>query len=251
MNHLIGKTKQPLVCTPLVAKSKQAILQELREVLIKKPDIVEWRADFFAAIANTAEVVAVANSIKEIAGEIPVIFTIRSLREGGQPIPLTAEQAIELNIAICQNTKIEYVDCELSNLPAHIERLQSAAAVTGTKIIGSYHNFSFTPEREELAQKFAAAEAYRLDVAKVAVMPQNLQDVLTMLSATLEAKAKHKIPLITMSMGKYGAISRMVGGVFGSSLTFGVGSQASAPGQVPIEDLKTVLAIVEKTIGGE
>jgi 3-dehydroquinate dehydratase-1 len=97
--------------------------------------------------------------------------------------------------------------------------------------------------------KLAEAAEKQLDVAKVAVMPQTLEDVLTLLSATLEAKSRLSIPLITMSMGKYGMVSRMIGGVFGTALTFAVGAQASAPGQVPIEELRTVLQTIENTMG--
>lgn len=248
MVKVIGATDMPLICAPLVAGSKAALLAEAASVLAKKPDIIEWRADFFASIDQMDAVIDVADEIKQIAGDIPVIFTIRSIREGGQPIPLSDQAVTELNAAICRNTGIEYVDCELSNKPEHIRFLRAEANRTGTKVIGSFHNFQRTPSLEELAQKFSEAELYQLDVAKVAVMPQNLDDVLVLLSATLRAKSSLKIPLITMSMGKFGAVTRMIGGVFGSSLTFGVGSQASAPGQVPIEDLQTVLAIVQKSM---
>jgi 3-dehydroquinate dehydratase-1 len=251
MSNLIGETERALICAPLVAKTKTTILEELFAVLAKQPDVIEWRADFFEGIAETAVTVEIAKEIKLAAGDIPIIFTIRSIREGGQPIPLSDQAAIELTAEICRNTGVEYVDCELSNAAEHIEYLKRAAVTAGTKIIGSFHNFSNTPSLEELAQKFSEAEKYQLDVAKVAVMPRNLADVLTLLSATVEAKSRLKIPLITMSMGRYGAISRMVGGAFGSSLTFGVGSQASAPGQVPIEDLKTVLTIIQKSMASE
>jgi 3-dehydroquinate dehydratase-1 len=39
--------------------------------------------------------------------------------------------------------------------------------------------------------------------------------------------------------------------VFGSSLSFAVGAASSAPGQVPIEDLNTVLGILQKSMGGK
>ena len=246
---LIGENRRPFICTPVVGVTTETIVEELEQVLAKKPDIIEWRADFFQHIADTVQVLAVANRIKEIAGELPIIFTIRSIREGGQPIPLSDREAIELNAEICRNTTVEYVDCELSNDPAYIQYLRAEATSHGTKIIGSFHNFALTPSRDELAKKFTAAEQFGLDVAKVAVMPQDLDDVLRLFGATLEAKKRLSIPLITMSMGQYGAISRMIGGVFGSSLSFAVGSKASAPGQIPIEDLQTVLDIVEKTIG--
>ena len=241
---VIGAGTEPLICMPLIGKTQEVLLAELTNVLTKKPDIIEWRADFFAGIADTAAVIATAKKIKELACHIPIIFTIRSIREGGQPIALSDSEAIALNAAICRNTRVEYVDCELSYLPEHINYLRKVSRETGTKIIASFHNFAYTPSREFLSRKFTEAESYDLDVAKVAVMPKSLEDVLTLFSVTLEAKNRLKIPLITMSMGELGAITRLVGGVFGSAVSFAVGQSSSAPGQVPIEDLKTVFSII-------
>ena len=53
-----------------------------------------------------------------------------------------------------------------------------------------------------------------------------------------------------MSMGPYGSLTRLFGWTFGSALTFAVGASSSAPGQVPIEDLNTVLAILQKSMAG-
>lgn len=249
MGKVIGEGTRPLICTPLVGRTREDIMAELSAVLAKKPDIIEWRADFFGAIADTAAVLDIAKAIRQMVGDLPIIFTIRSQREGGQPIPLDARAAIELNAAVARETDVEYIDCELSNKQADIEYLRDAAHLSGAKIIGSYHNFDHTPGRALLRAKFAKAEKLGLDVAKVAVMPQSLEDVLTLLSATQEAKRKGKLPLITMSMSGYGVVTRMVGGIFGSSLTFAVGQNASAPGQVPIEDLRLVMDIVEKSTG--
>lgn len=249
LKQLIGQGMKTLICTPLTGKSRNLIFEQLEQVLAKRPDVIEWRADFFDEIANKAEVIAIVKQIEEKVGEIPLIFTIRSKYEGGQPISLSDKEVIELNASVCRETTAEYVDCELRNEPDQIHYLSTVAKASGTKTIGSYHNFEQTPNRAEIIQKLSEAEICKLDVAKVAVMPQNLEDVLSLLSATLDAKKHLSIPLITMSMGKYGMVSRMIGGVFGTSLTFAVGAQASAPGQVPIEDLRTVLEIVEKTMG--
>jgi 3-dehydroquinate dehydratase-1 len=99
-----------------------------------------------------------------------------------------------------------------------------------------------------LAAKFLTADQLGADVAKVAVMPRDFDDVLTLLTATRQASKKLRIPLISMSMGPLGAITRLVGGVFGSSLSFAVGAASSAPGQVPIEDLNAVLEILQKSM---
>ena len=81
-------------------------------------------------------------------------------------------------------------------------------------------------------------------------MPRDRMDVLTLLAATAEADARSKIPLISMSMGPQGAITRMIGGAFGSSLSFAVGEAASAPGQIPIADLVAVYDVIRRARGG-
>ncbi len=70
--------------------------------------------------------------------------------------------------------------------------------------------------------------------------------MLVLLQATEEARQEVEIPLITMSMGALGAITRLAGGLFGSAVTFAVGRQSSAPGQIPIEDVQTVLSVIMK-----
>ena len=247
--NIMGAEARPLICTPLIGKTTEAILLELTEVLTKKPDIIEWRADFFDGIASTDQIIGVARQIQQTAGDTPIIFTIRSFQEGGQKIPLSDEQIIEVNAAVCRETAVEYVDCELRNSPEQIGYLRDIATQNHTGIIMSYHNFDHTPAKAALLAKLVEAEKSGADVAKIAVMPHNLDDVLILLQVTLDAKNSLKIPVITMSMGEYGALTRMVGGVFGSTVTFAVGQGSSAPGQIPIEDLRRVLEIVERAMG--
>ena len=85
----------------------------------------------------------------------------------------------------------------------------------------------------------------------VSLMPRDRVDVPTLLPSTELADRKTHIPLISMSMGPLGAVSRMVGGLFGSGLTYGVGETASAPGQIPASDLVTVFDIIRRSRGGE
>ena len=87
------------------------------------------------------------------------------------------------------------------------------------------------------------------DISKIAVMPQSTEDVLTLLSATEEMRRCYADrPVITMSMAATGVISRVCGEVFGSSMTFGAAKKASAPGQMGIEDLTTVLGLLHKSL---
>ena len=87
------------------------------------------------------------------------------------------------------------------------------------------------------------------DIPKIAVMPRDKKDVLTLLLATEEMQRMYADrPIITMSMAGTGVISRLCGEVFGSALTFGAAKKASAPGQMGVNDLHTVLTLLHNAI---
>ncbi len=240
----------PLICTPLVGRTHERVLAEAASVVAKKPDVVEWRVDYFGAIGDTAAVLATGRALRAAIGDLPLIFTRRSRREGGESIPLDDEGVVRLYDAVGAADLVDFLDFEMGNDPAHVQCVRDDARKHGTRVILSYHNFGYTPGRDFLVQRFLEAERLGGDVAKVAVMPRDRMDVLALLAATAEADAKAKIPLISMSMGPLGALTRMVGGAFGSSLSFAVGEAASAPGQIPIADLVAVYEVLRRARGG-
>jgi 3-dehydroquinate dehydratase-1 len=113
-------------------------------------------------------------------------------------------------------------------------------------VIGSYHNFDATPSDEELEKRLEIIAASGVDIPKMAVMPQDKMDVLRLMTFTLREQQKLGKPLITMSMGKLGSISRVSGEAFGSSVTFGSIGQESAPGQIPVNKLEEMLEMVHQ-----
>jgi len=109
----------------------------------------------------------------------------------------------------------------------------------------SNHDFHKTPAKEEIVKRLTKMQELGADVPKIALMPESKTDVLTVLAATLEVSEKiADRPIITMSMSKTGVISRLAGEVFGSAATFGAVQKASAPGQISVTDLRTVLSII-------
>ena len=247
----VGGGKEPLICTPLVGRDEATVLGELAAVVAKAPELIEWRVDFFAGIGDTARVVALGQELKAKAAGIPIIFTRRSTREGGEPIAISEEQVLAMYTAVCAAGCVDFIDYELSSDPAHFAAAVVLARRSGIQLIASFHNFQKTPAAEEIVAKLVAMERAGADIAKVAVMPQGLEDVLTVLQATLDGQKQIKLPIISMSMGAYGSLSRLFGWVFGSSVSFAVGQKASAPGQVPIEDLRTVLGVLQRSLQGQ
>lgn len=243
-----GGGRFPAICAPLVGRTRERLLAEVAVVAAKRPDILEWRVDFFEGIVDAAQVVDVLRGIKQAAGGTPILFTRRSMREGGERITLSEDQVVALYRTVCATGDVDLVDYEMGNHPNHVQEVREISQAQGIKLILSFHDFHRTPPADVLEQRFAQAARLGADIAKVAVMPQGMDDVLTLLSATLRASKELEIPLVSMSMGRLGAITRMCGWAFGSAMTFAVGEASSAPGQMAIEDVETALALLQKAI---
>ena len=246
--RVVASGEEPLVCAPLVARDLSTLRAEAATVVAKRPDLLEWRVDFFDALGDVDRIAEAARELRRVAGDIPVIYTRRSIREGGQPIAASEDTVSRGIEAVCADGTVDFVDCELSSEPEHFRRALQAAKASGALLIGSFHDFQCTPSLTDMAEKFATAERLGADVAKVAVMPGDIADVLTLLQATLDASRRHAMPLITMSMGPYGSLTRLFGWMFGSTVSFAVGSRASAPGQVPIDDVRSVLDVLKRSL---
>lgn len=246
----LAQGRVPAVCAPLVARTADALRAEATAVAAKRPDLLEWRVDFFEHIGDRAAVLAAAATVRAAAGAIPILFTRRAQREGGQPIPLDEPQVLALYEAVAASGCVDLLDFEMGNAPDHVAQVRQLAQRHALPLVLSFHDFQRTPPADELAARFAQAQRLGADVAKVAVMPQSMDDVHRLLGATLQASRSLPIPVISMAMGGLGAVSRLCGGVFGSALTFAVGAAASAPGQIPIEDVRAALAVLQRATAG-
>lgn len=247
----LGGGTLPIIITPLVGKTRAEVLDEVAAIVPKKPDLLEWRIDFFQAIGDIPAVIDTALAIRQAAGGVPVLLTRRNVTEGGQPLTIDEPAVVAMYKAACEAKCVELIDYELSNKQEDIKALRAASKANGIGMIMSYHNFQMTPDAATLDSKFAAAKELGADVGKVAVMPTHERDVLELLAATSRAREALDIPLISMSMGGVGSLSRIMGWVYGSAATFAVGKSSSAPGQVAIEDLRTALSIVRQAVLGK
>lgn len=236
--------KPPYICTPLIGKTEEELIDEVNLAKDKQPDLIEWRVDFFSQIADVQSVVSTGIKIKEALEGIPLLFTIRSEKEGGQHIALSEKQLVELLDVVCKQNFVDLIDYELANDHEDILHIKKLASENNKLLILSAHHFDMTPTNAKLFKTLYQAEHYGADIAKLAVMPHNLSDVLRLLEITNEANQTMNIPIVTMSMADLGAVSRAIGWVFGSIITFGVGEKSSAPGQINIGDLKEVIETI-------
>lgn len=239
---------RPKIIVPIVGKTEQEILDKAAELVQAKPDVVEWRVDYFQGVGDVQRVVDTARELNEALGEIPILFTFRTKREGGEK-EIGMEDYTALNRAVAQSSYVDAVDVEIFSGDEVVRKNIAAIHDAGAAVVGSSHEFHRTPEHAELIYRLRKMQDMGADILKVAVMPQNKADVLTLLSATEEMYRLYaQRPLLTMSMASDGVISRLCGEVFGSAATFGMVGQGSAPGQIPADQLEQVLEILHRAL---
>jgi 3-dehydroquinate dehydratase-1 len=233
-----------LICIPLIAADRSSLLGQAKSMIALNPDLMEWRIDGFDAVEELSAGLETLEALRRQIGTTPLIFTCRIHGEGGARRLDQAHRCKTIKAAI-QSGHVDIVDVEMCNEPDFITSIKAACAETGVRLILSYHNFDHTPEEALIYDKLAQAQSMGADIAKAAVMPGGPGDVLTLLNATHRARTRDvRIPIITMAMGPHGAVSRIAGGLFGSDITFAMGADASAPGQIPIERLKIAMDVL-------
>ena len=238
----------PKICVPIVGVTREEILAAAENIKSTKADVVEWRVDWYEDIFDFTKTEATMQALREVLGEMPILFTFRTSKEGGEKA-IETEAYVELNQNAAKTGLVDLVDVEAFTGDDVVKAVVETAHENGVKVIASNHDFHKTPAKEEIVSRLRKMQDLGADVPKIAVMPQNKKDVLTLLAATEEMVSEYADrPIITMSMSGTGVISRLCGEVFGSALTFGSVGKVSAPGQMGIEDLTTVLGLLHKSL---
>lgn len=251
MYKLEFDTEIPKICVPIVGTKEAEIIKTAEKLVAAQVDLVEWRADYCSWILEDERLCLFLQKLRNTMGATPVLFTIRTTAEGGE-LSLSFEQYIHTLQVAAQSDCVDYIDVEMFWQDRALPESESVTEASireavqtlqqHVQVIGSYHDFQGTPEAVQITKRLLTMRENGADIPKMAVMPQKKEDVLSLMCATLQAKRQiPDTPIITMSMGALGAVSRVAGANFGSAVTFGCYGETSAPGQIPLEELRVVL----------
>ncbi len=225
------------IIAPLVGRSEAQLKKELLASHEAGADILEWRADFLETTTK-ASLTSAAMTLRSLTLQ-PVLFTLRTSAEGGE-LDITDADYADLTRYFAASGFADAVDLEVKRgATASV----TAAHDAGIPVVMSYHNFEKTPSEKTLAALFAEMDAAGGDVLKVAVMPQTPEDVLKLMNAALKARRAYGKPVIAISMGELGRVTRAAGALFGSDATFAALTTGSAPGQISISEMKKLLEL--------
>ena len=239
-SYRIGEGR-PKVILPIVERAEAAILEKAAQFSTLQADCVEWRVDWFQECRDPAAVARCLQKLRVALGSKLLLVTFRTKTEGGEQALSHPEYLAFLSL-ILDTDCADLLDIEFFTAGADLPLLVEQAHSAGAAVVCSSHDFHKTPPRAELVRRMVAMQQAGADLPKVAVMPQSRTDVLELLAATAEMADLHpETPVITMSMGALGAVSRLAGEAFGSAMTFANPGQASAPGQVSLNIVNEVL----------
>lgn len=257
LSRLLPDDGRVAVAVATTGATAASCLAQARAAVEAGADVVELRADLLETAA-AAQVVELGGALAGRAGA-PVLLTVRTAAEGGGArlddgayralLRALAEGLAALPAARrpgagrFEARRPAALDIELAR--GRTAELVAQAHATGLDAIVSCHDFEATPPESVMLERLHAMAEAGADAAKLAVMPRSAHDVARLLGVTARASAELDVPVVTMSMGALGTVSRVSGAVFGSALTFATaGGASSAPGQLPIEEVRAVLAIL-------
>lgn len=245
----LGEGK-PKICIPITGRNEKELLEEIITLKSSCCDVVEWRVDFFDEIHKIEKIKETLKELRISLGNIPVLFTFRTAQEGGNK-EIAKEDYLNLYKQVIATGEIDLLDVELFMGDDVCSELIAYAHEYKVYVVVSSHDFQKTPEKEILVSRLIRMRELGADIPKVAVMPESSTDVLTLLCATDEyVKNYADCPVITMSMKWLGAISRIAGEFFGSSLTFAAAKHVSAPGQMAVSDVNMILKVLHNSNNG-
>ncbi len=188
-------------------------------------DMLEIRLDLLDVDAHQ-----LLQDLKEFG--LPVIITNRMKQEGGA-WNRTEEERIDILVSLLPLA--DAVDIELRAMKK--DTVVKKAKSAGKTVIISTHDFQRTPDYDKMMDIIRESFDAGADIAKLAVMPGSFGDVLRLLNVTLHAEGA----VCTIAMGETGRHSRVIAPIYGSVMTYGYVGTATAPGQLRVDELKTIL----------
>ena len=269
----------PAVAVSLTGPSLAQARTQARSAVDAGADVLELRVDLLEeacalAAPDLLDAATAAAQVLECLWGLGEAIDATDGADAGAPVLLTCRTAAEGGRAQLDDTAYgAFLRSVLDGLadwaperrPAAIDvevqrgclpQVCAQAHALGIDVVASFHDFEATPADEVLEEVMARMAREGADLAKIAVWPTSVDDVARLLGVCARATAGAGegtglgVPVAAMSMGALGAVSR-VAPAFGSALTFAVvpdeqgQARASAPGQMPIQDVRRCLELLQ------
>jgi 3-dehydroquinate dehydratase type I len=194
-------------------------------------ELVEHRIDYLDDIG------AIEGLYQDIRPS--VVATLRTEGQGGR---FTGDvETLISTLVTAMESGCDYVDIE-ATLPTDVctELIMYAQARNVTTML-SYHHFTLTPARATLHNVIERARELTADIVKVVPTARSDDDWRRVLGLYADSPP---LPLIAFCMGEASAFTRIASLFYGAPFTYVSMGTATAPGQLTLEEMRTVLGVL-------
>lgn len=205
-------------CVSITAKSDQEIKKLMKQAKDSNADIVEWRVDCYEHVNEIERVIEMLKAIRKILGDKELIFTYRSIQEGGEKPVDTSAYLLLCKTAILTKL-IDYIDVEFLLGDTIINSIVKHAHIGNTKVLMSNHDWDSTPRCEIIENRLKVMLEKGADIAKVVCLPRNESDVEAMIQAGQHVSKEHE-NIVLISVGELGLKTIKHPELSGSCMTF-------------------------------
>ena len=202
-------------------------------------DAVELRVDLLEDYSP--ENVATQVSLLRSAAKIPIIYTVRTVSQGGKFPDGDYELALQL-YQVALRAGVEFLDLEMTMPDRVIQAVTDAKGFT--HIIASHHD-----PRGSLSWKnggwipFYNKALQHGDVIKLVGVAKALEDNFSLSAFKANMLAAHAKPIIGLNMGSFGKLSRVLNS-FMTPVSHPALPSKAAPGQLSAAEIRQALELI-------
>lgn len=174
-------------------------------------------------------VLAQLEKVHEALPDTPPLLTLRRTAEDGS-CPCDDDCHFALLRRAAEPGLVDITDIKLLMGDGPVSEVVAQVKTAGAATLLCNHDFERTPSRGVIAGCLKKMETLGADIYKIAVMPQSSQNVLAPFGTAYSIFRTAFIPLTAVSIGRFDAVSRIMGEIFGSVMTSAAAEKVSAPG---------------------
>lgn len=211
---------------------------ELRVDLMKEPKDFDRFGHHIPSLSYVAEQIATLRR----ATSLPIVYTVRTVSQGGAFPDSAIDKALEL-LRLALRLGIEYLDVEISLPEADIQELVSRKGYS--QIIASWHDWSGKMKWNgaTVKEKYAIADRYG-DIVKIVGKANSIRDNFELFNFVERMNTQPGAkPFLAINMGGEGQMSRILNTTF-TPVSHPLQPAKAAPGQLSFAQIQNALHLI-------
>lgn len=235
-NVVLGSGHLALIM-PIAARSFEEVISLAKEFEPYDADILEWRVDYLEDLENLPALLETAKALREAVGERSIMVTPRHHEENGVR-EIKPEAKEKILFTLIRSGQIDMVDVEMRYGKSYIQNIRQECHRYGVALMVSYHDLKRTPDTPEVISLLQKEVELGADVCKVSFVAETYGDTDRLGKSIGKAReAGIDVPIVSISAGPKGVLSRICGDVFGSDGTF---VSTGKTHQIHIDDVRAL-----------